>query len=76
MANVELTFLDQIDNHEKTLKVFFNEKDNTGYKNHSIRIWVDNKNKNINCFFDFDEATAIRFSKALRTEISKLKEYK
>ena len=74
MAKFELKFLDQTLESEKTIKVFFNDKENTDYKNHSIRIWIDNKDRGIHEYFDLDKSTAIKFAKTLRTEINKITE--
>ena len=75
MAKFDLKFLDQEMDEEKTLQVFFNPKENTNFKEDSIRLWIqDEGNFNIHTCFDLDKSTAIKFSKTLRTEINKIKD--
>jgi hypothetical protein len=74
MAKFELKFLDQIQEEEKTIKVFFNPKENTSYNNDSIRIWIDDLGSGVSTCFDMDKSTAIKFAKTLRTEINKITE--
>ncbi len=74
MAKFELKFLDQTQEEEKTIKVFFNHRDNTSYEQHSIRLWIEDLENGSYTCFDMDKSTAIKFAKTLRTEINKITE--